>query len=187
MNKKLKKILFTSISLIFLSLTLIYYSLFHSKEIFCNEFSSEYYKWFPYSENDVLIFINKNNDTLKYKVSQYELFHTKSYESLGKCGHCEDYLEVKLSNHKDTLNISFHNLDYSKSLFGPYITICDTTIEFTENEIDSILTENKIYLDKYLVEKNKGLISVNIDNNIWKLCKIENSNSKKILTDISCE
>ncbi len=187
MNKKIKKILLISISLILLSLTLIYYSLFHSKEIFCSEFSPEYYKWFPYSESDVLIFINKNNDTLKYKVSQYKLFHTQSYESLGKCGHCEDYLEVKLSNQNDTLNISFHNLDYSKSLFGPYITIRDTIIDFTENEIDSILTENKIDFDKYLVEKNKGLISVNIDDSIWKLSKIENSNSKNILTNINCE
>jgi len=187
MNKKRNKILLISISFIFLSLTLIYYSLFHSKEIFCSEFSTEYYKWFPYSKNDVLIFIDKKNDTLKYKVSQYESFHTKSYESLGRCGHCEDYLVVKLSNQNDTLNISFHNLDYSKSLFGSYITIRDTTIEFTENKIDSIFTENKINLDKYLIEKNSGLISITIEEDIWKLYKTENSNSKKTLTHISCE
>jgi hypothetical protein len=91
-----------------------------------------------------------------------------------------------LANQNDTLKIDFQNIDNKKSCFGTSLGINDNYIDLDEKPIDFLNKKKQIRIEKYLIEKNKGITEFKLHEETWKLEKIIKSNSKNKLTIINC-
>lgn len=177
------KKLFLIISLI---LVLILFSIYNFIYETCPELNQDYFKWFPYHKNSILIFEQEKNPSkiIQFEIENFELHHTGAYMKFAKCGHCEDDLFLKLVNKKDTLEIVMNNLDNQKSVFGYSLYLYKNSKLIKHIEKDSLLLGKKetiILSDEYFFVKGSGLIKIKIDNNSYHLKKvIKNGNVRKI-------
>lgn len=184
MKKTIKVILIILLGILS-SILIMNYIFFGQYVINCTSFSNEYYEWFPYNEGDKLIFSN-NKLSKTFIVKDYQTNHTEWYQSNLKCGCCEDNLNIILANQNDTLKIDFQNIDNKKSCFGTSLDINDSYIDLDEKSINFMNKQNRIRIEKYLIEKTKGITEFKLHEETWKLEKIIKSNSKNILTISNC-
>jgi hypothetical protein len=136
----------------------------------CPKLNPDYFEWFPYHEDDVMIFKSTNKKEIKLKVSYLEVNHTSSYNKFVKCGHCEDYIHIIFVNEKDTLDVTMNNLDNPKSYFGYELNLYSNSERVNHIEKDSIIDNKKhkiISSEKYLFIKSKGLMKIKINGDFY--------------------
>ena len=141
----------------------------------CPKMNPDYFSWFPYIENDILIFETANKEQLQLKVDYFEVNHTDRYSRFTKCGHCEDYVHMILNNQNDTLDITMNNLDNENSYFGYSFDCYYNSEEFYGYHKDTIINNKKTEIisnNKCLIVKDKGIISFKVNDKIYKLSKV---------------
>tara|TARA_Y100000815_G_C13279243_1_gene476232 strand:+ start:458 stop:1012 length:555 start_codon:yes stop_codon:yes gene_type:complete len=141
----------------------------------CPEMNMEYFKWFPYKTNDVLIFESDEKEEISLEIFFIKFIHTDAYMNFAKCGHCEDSVQIIFTNEKDTLDVTMNNLNNSKSYFGYSLSIYNNQKECDYLEKDTIINNiksNCILSEKFLFLKKKGLIQYKYEGKKYHLKKI---------------
>ena len=95
--------------------SLIVYVFFDNYGVCWKSINNDYFKWFPYSTGDTIVF-KSDNEEKKYVVSYYLTQHNNTYLKKAKCGCCEEAISISLRSKTDTIDIFFENFIFN-SLF----------------------------------------------------------------------
>jgi len=173
-------------SLIVLS-ALIGYVFFDNYGICWKPINNDYFKWFPYSTGDTIVF-KSDNEEKKYIVGYYLTQHNNTYLKKAKCGCCEEGISLSLRSKIDTIDINFENFRNPGNCFGEYLTIGKYMVQNDTNHNEHIVQAKKennitreyisIQKDTFLITKNIGLSSFIFQNKIFYFQKIIKSNGE---------
>jgi hypothetical protein len=178
----MKKKLILQIALVIILIitaVLLFQRNFNSKIVYCSEYDQRYFEWFPYSENDTLVFSN-NGLEKAYIIKNYSPIHTSRYNRKAKCGCCEDKIQFELAGKIDTFSIYLENY-YSSSCLGFSFGINSFSVYDEEIIRDTIINQRKfkkIDFQDFLILKDSGVVRMAINDTIWELKNHIHSNEK---------
>ena len=179
MSRKIFKVLLIFISFL-IGLYILLYFLFSKNLENCKDLNKAYQEFIPYHQNDSLLFIG-NNKKIFFVVKQIHLEHTQEYWVYKKCGLCDDYLNIKIESASHTLLIHLENFNNESENQGEilqhnYMNQNYNFIKFNDSLVSNIL----------VLEKNKGITKIKLENQIYYLEKIIKSDSITTVKNNSC-
>jgi len=170
---------------------IVSYLLFTSCTQHCADFNADILSWMPYKMNDT-ISLKKNNQIIKFVVSNTFIHHTAKYNksSLRKCGECNNYFGLYAGDankhiyyesldDQDITQIRFEIRDNGmpiniNSTFKNRTPLSSITIDsFTYQDVlvlweDTIMPNN---FWKVVLVKNKGLVAAYYGDSIMTVQK----------------
>ena len=167
-------------SLIVLS-ALIGYIFFDNYGICWKPFNSDYFKWFPYTTGDTIVFKSSNVEK-KYIVDYYVIQHNNTYLRNAHCGCCEQGVSISLRSKTDTIDIDFKNFRNPENCLGESLTIGKYMVQNYTNHNELIVLIKKennieheyisVHKDTFLITQNIGLSSFIFKNQTFRYQKI---------------
>jgi len=167
-------------SLLILSV-LVGYVIFDNYGFCWKPFNKDYFKWFPYTTGDTLVFKSDNSEK-KYIVSYYLTQHNNTYLKHAQCGCCEESISMSLKSKNDTIDIVFMNFGNPENCFGEYLNIGKYIAQNYTNHNELIVRTKKenniireyisIQKDTFLITKSIGLSSFIFQNKTFYFRKI---------------
>ena len=191
--KTWKKILIRGLIIVSVLIGFVFYD---NYGLCLKPFNKDYFKWFPYTTGDTLIFKSDNSEK-KYIVSSYLTQHNNTYLKYQKCGCCEESISISLRSENDTIDIDFMNFGNPGNCLGEYLEINGYIVQNYTNHNELIVRTKKenniereyisVQKDTFLITKNIGLSSFIFQNKTFYFRKIIKSTGEITKQSNSCD